>query len=753
MNCCLSSSSCGGGVVLFANLSESERSVLEQSVKKVQWTDKIAVCEQHISFYTKFAQPAQKKSRQQCHNPFNKHSDTVVGISAPSKAMTSSAILKPRGLTRDVLLCKVCYAKCNLILNGASPEIESSQSSEELLESQPQSSQEVSGSQLQSSEEVFMGSQPSTSKEVLNSCLHILGLKGIELKNKHQRENYAQQIVQDVCKVVDMKVREVLDLPGPSVSDAENEFPSSDFKELMLGLRSKFSEASKIEKLQMLTLKPDSWSTKTTASFFNVSENFVRRAKQVKSTGGLLATPPKPNARKLSAETIALVKRFFEDDEISRQLPGMKEKIAGQQKRLILGNLSEVFSEFKKAYPNIQIGKSSFAALRPKWCVWPGASGTHTVCVCVKHQNFKLLCTAAQLPKDCYKEFIASSVCSEPDENCHLGECPQCPNLDGVYQQLDSHWFFCFTDQAEEQEKVNILQWESVDRGELSTQTLTKVQLRDKIAKDTLELREHHYVAKEQARYFKMRKENLQENEAVIVMDFAENFAFELQESSQASYFHKQQATVFVAVVYTRNPVPDMPPVAHSYIFVSDYLEHTTGVVHNFQKKLVQEIIRDYPQVKKLLWFSDGARQHFKNLKGFRNLAEHKKEFFGLEGEWSFFATAHGKGSCDGVGGAFKLSVYRYNMKIRPNETPLRNAHEMAAWAQSQTDSKIEKVFFVPKSELAQYCKRFERKHQTTMPFKGSSKCHHFVPGSADSTIKGFRTSFSTDHVEREIVK
>ena len=207
--------------------------------------------------------------------------------------------------------------------------------------------------------------------------------------------------------------------------------------------------------------------------------------------------------------------------------------------------------------------------------------------MCVKHQNFKLLCTAAQLPKDCYKDFIASSVCSEPSENCHLGKCQQCPNSVGVYQKLDSHLFFCFTDRAEEQENVDILQWESVDRGELSTETLTKVQLREKIAENTLELREHHYVAKEQARYFKMRKENLQENEAVIVMDFAENFAFRLQESSQASYFNQKQATVFVAVVYTRNPVPEMPPVPHSYIFVCDYFEHTTGVVHHFQKKLI----------------------------------------------------------------------------------------------------------------------------------------------------------------------
>ena len=372
MNCCLNSSACGGGVVSFASLSESEKRLLETGVKKVQWNDKILICEKHISFYSKFSQPSQKKSRQQCHNPFSEHADTVVGLKTPSIAMTSSALLQRRQLTRDVFLCKECYKKCNSILNGESPENgpdkqEHLQSAEEVLASSPLSS-EVLGSQPQSSGEVFMGSQPSTTKEVLNSCLNILGLKNIELKNKHQREKYAQKLVQNVCKVVDTKLREVLDLPGSSVS-SENEFSSSDFKEQMLGLRSKFSAASKIEKLQILTLQPSSWSTKTTASFFKVSEKFVRRAKQLKNTSGLLAAPPKPNARKLSAETIALIKRFFEDDEISRQLPGMKERIAGQQKRLILGNLSEVFSEFKKAYPNIKVGKSSFASLRPKWCV------------------------------------------------------------------------------------------------------------------------------------------------------------------------------------------------------------------------------------------------------------------------------------------------------------------------------------------------------------------------------------------------
>ena len=132
---------------------------------------------------------------------------------------------------------------------------------------------------------------------------------------------------------------------------------------------------------------------------------------------------------------------------------------------------------------------------------------------------------------------------------------------------------------------MEILQWESVDRDELKTRTLTKDEVRKKLAADTLELREHHHVAKVQAQYLKIRKTNLQENEPLIIMNFSENLVFKLQESSQASYFNQTQATVFVAVVYTRNPVGDMPAISHSFILVTDCLEHTTAVVHNFQKK------------------------------------------------------------------------------------------------------------------------------------------------------------------------
>ena len=76
-------------------------------------------------------------------------------------------------------------------------------------------------------------------------------------------------------------------------------------------------------------------------------------------------------------------------DCVSVKLPdGTKEKM---QKRLLLSNLREVYIHFKSEYPDTTIGFSTFALLRPKWCVPVGSSGTHNVCVCTYHQNVKLM--------------------------------------------------------------------------------------------------------------------------------------------------------------------------------------------------------------------------------------------------------------------------------------------------------------------------------------------------------------------------
>jgi len=54
---------------------------------------------------------------------------------------------------------------------------------------------------------------------------------------------------------------------------------------------------------------------------------------------------------------------------------------------MILGNLKEVYQQFKEKQPMEIIGFSKFTNLCTRYCVLAGASGTHAVCVCTIHQN------------------------------------------------------------------------------------------------------------------------------------------------------------------------------------------------------------------------------------------------------------------------------------------------------------------------------------------------------------------------------
>ena len=93
------------------------------------------------------------------------------------------------------------------------------------------------------------------------------------------------------------------------------------------------------------------------------------------------------------------IRAFYTDDEISATMPGKKDVLVTKdddgnrvelRKRLLLGTLRELYVSFKEKYPNLKVGFSKFASLKPRECVFVRSCGTHTVCVCTYHQNAKL---------------------------------------------------------------------------------------------------------------------------------------------------------------------------------------------------------------------------------------------------------------------------------------------------------------------------------------------------------------------------
>ena len=106
---------------------------------------------------------------------------------------------------------------------------------------------------------------------------------------------------------------------------------------------------------------------------------------------------------------------------------------------------------------------------------------------------------------------------------------------------------------------------------------------------------------------------------------------------------------------------------------------------HCFIKKLLR-FLSDNIDVTKVFYFSDGAFAQYKNT----NLAFHIKDFK-MEAEWHLFATADGKGLCDGMGGTVKRIVARASLQ-RPLDDQIQTHLQFSKWAKIPTFQYTDKA-------------------------------------------------------------
>lgn len=123
--------------------------------------------------------------------------------------------------------------------------------------------------------------------------------------------------------------------------------------------------------------------------------------------------------------------------------------------------------------------------------------------------------------------------------------------------------------------------------------------------------------------------------EAIVIMDFSENYSFLIQSAPQSIYWDNSQATVHPIVVYSRSTDSSDEPHVQSYVVISDCLDHTTAAVSTFQQVLMDQLKVDMPLVEHVHYFSDGAASQYKNRKNFANLCYHKEDF-SLDATWHF---------------------------------------------------------------------------------------------------------------------
>ena len=167
----------------------------------------------------------------------------------------------------------------------------------------------------------------------------------------------------------------------------------------------------------------------------------VWQAKKLVEERGILSLPGPLRGSSLASETVDTVCMFYKSDDISCVMPGKKDFVSVKkdgerqhvQKRLILSNLREVHREFKERLPDCKVGFTKFAELRPKHCVFAGASAC-TLSMCVYNTskcpraNFKKCdpgsCSIGGVGRGCSAAMglgLSSIIHSDSDSELQMG--------------------------------------------------------------------------------------------------------------------------------------------------------------------------------------------------------------------------------------------------------------------------------------------------------------------------------------------
>ena len=707
------------GLTLLSSLSKSEIELIAYRSKINLLNEDISskhICLHHYAYYiTKFSKIVCKT----CCDIFEIHKhkkpkgSRIITLELAKLLISSFPEAVP-----GKKLCVSCWNKANKAAAKLTDTGSSVISSESFITSESDLS--IAGSDWELAE-----ASSNTSKETINTVLQMLGESPMNMHGKamHQRQPLVKRKLSTVAQNLNASFSKVAKTQKLNISFEDKPCTSSDavaaqdLNQLMNELKSKFqTTTSHSDQVQILTCKPASWTIEETAHFFQCTSHMVRQALAVKAEDGVLAKPARATRRGIADEVVSLVHDFYQDDEFTRLLPGSKDVVSvgykiHQQKRLLLCNLKELYIEFKNIHSQVKIGFSKFCSLRPKWCVLLGSSGSHAVCVCAIHQNAKLVATACQLD---YKEMMKAIVCDTSNKNCMVHRCPACPGKSALVSKLQQ------LDCLVEMDEVIFKQWQSTDRTTLNTLALPTDEFIEFAASQLDKLTSHSFIAKSQAQHLKNRKESINFDTAIILVDFSENYSFAVQDEVQGFHWNKDQCTLHPVVGYVRDVDESLKVI--SFCFLSEDLNHDTGFVYAVQQLLTSYIKENFPSIKRFEYFSDGCSGQYKNYKNFFNLTYHVQDF-GLNASWSFFATSHGKSPCDGVGGMVKRALTQASLK-RPTANQILSTEAAYEFCSNQVRNVN---FFLISKDALQYTRdHLQRRYALASTVPGTRSFHYF---------------------------
>lgn len=352
---------------------------------------------------------------------------------------------------------------------------------------------------------------------------------------------------------------------------------------------------------------------------------------------------------------------FFEQDDVSRMCPSQRDSVkhngVKKQRRVLLYTVKDLVAKFTKD-TGIRLSYSTLLRAKPFWVLAPKSRDRET-CLCVKHANFEekfnKLKYIKELTHASVEKLIEHCTCDVKSHDCMNSLCQKCKILEfELGDNEDSLTYFAWMSIEEDK----------IIKGEKKTFKITKKvpisstvkELKISLFEDIPAMKKHLYGIYSYNKLKKELKDNLQENEVMIQIDFSENYTMKYANEIQSTHFAKKQLSIHTGVYYLQKGNSDLK--SNSFATVSENLDHQAHAVWAHMKPIVTTILEN-THIDTFHIYSDGPTSQYRNrtnvtlwiLTLIKDFQQVKKS------TWTFSEAGHGKGPMDGVGGYLKRTA------------------------------------------------------------------------------------------------
>ena len=144
-------------------------------------------------------------------------------------------------------------------------------------------------------------------------------------------------------------------------------------------------------------------------------------------------------------------------------------------------------------------------------------------------------------------------------------------------QQIDGGASEDLVDIDNDNFEIDFKQWKTTDRTELISRKLPVDEFINLLCEKLDKITAHSFIARVQLQYLKQLKDNLKPNEAVVLLHFAENYQFQVQDEIQGYHWNKNYCSLHPVVVYYKsNDILSQSSVC----ILSDDLDHDVSFVY-----------------------------------------------------------------------------------------------------------------------------------------------------------------------------